>query len=71
MTRKSDTPRIQRQHREMPTQKQIRNRCRKIQEDWSETTRRQRSGQRQRPWTVPEMRAVTSNVSTRLIDGQP
>ena len=48
------------QRRQDPTPKQIRDRCRRIREDWSESTLRQRAGEELRPWTVPVTRAILS-----------
>lgn len=59
----------QQQDRRKTTPQQIRDRCQKIQEEWSETTRRRRTGQRHARWTVPEARVAISSGAGILIDG--
>lgn len=56
--------------RRKPTPQQIRERCRKIQEEWTESTRRRRAGHVDIRWTVPETRTILSSVSGRLIEGR-
>lgn len=53
--RKSSQPM---QRRDDPTPEQIRERCREIRAEWSDSTRRRRAGRVQRPWTVPEVRQL-------------
>lgn len=66
MKRTTDSRHQSEQSRETPTRKQIRDRCRKIQKEWSESTRRRRSGQPEKQWTVPVTRAATSSASAHL-----
>lgn len=56
MSRNRKTPAQPRQRRDDPTPEQIRDRCRQIRAEWSDSTRRRRAGRVQRPWTVPEVR---------------
>lgn len=58
------------QRRKPPTRDQIRARCRKIQEEWSDTTRRQRAGEEVKHWTVPETRVAPPRVSSRGVESQ-
>ena len=50
------------QRRRDPTPKQIRERCRRIREEWSENTLRQRAGEVEEAWTVPTTRVFGSKV---------
>ena len=50
------------QRRRDPTPKQIRDRCRRIREEWSESTLRQRAGVIERAWSVPRARVIRSKV---------
>lgn len=46
-----------------PSREEIRERCRKIRQEWSAATRRRRAGQVDQPWTVPEAQILTPRVT--------